>query len=155
MRRFIDDVRNDTAEFNTVLLVLEQFQFQCLLEPFVRAIIELLAIDGERTDVVHDLAAEVVFTAIGNVDLFFDAAHQSFVGFDVIAGVAIPHLLALRVRFDVVDVVPAEFRERFIVGRDGALHFVFDHVLVLLANDGEQLFVMAILVLVANQRVVS
>ena len=54
------------------------------------------------------------------------------------AGVPVAHLLALRVRLHVVDVVGAEALEGVLVGRDGPLHFVLDDVLVFLADDGEQ-----------------
>jgi hypothetical protein len=53
----------------------------------------LLALDGERADVVHDLAAEVLLAVLGDLDLLLDGAHQPLVGLHVLAGEAVLHLL--------------------------------------------------------------
>jgi hypothetical protein len=43
----------------------------------------------ERADVVHDLLAEVVLAALGDVDLLLDRTHQPLVRLLVFAGVGV------------------------------------------------------------------
>src|SRR5262249_54414797 len=57
------------GQLDGVLLVLEELQLEGLLQALVRAVVELLALQGQGRDVVHDLAAEVVLAALGDVDL--------------------------------------------------------------------------------------
>ena len=93
-------------------LVLEEFKFQGLLEPFVGPVIELLAVKGQCTDVIHDLAAEVV-TALSGMSIFssMDRISRSIRLFGL-SGVLVPDLLPLSISLDVVDVVAAEPRQR-------------------------------------------
>ena len=133
LRRLVDDVGDQAGQLDRVLLVLEQLQLQRLLQPLVGLVVELLAVDGQGPDVVHDLPAEVVLAALGDVDLLLDRPHQPLVRLLVVAGVPVADLLPLGVGLDVVDVVGAQPRQRVLVGGDGPLHLVLDDVLVLLA----------------------
>src|SRR5262245_590564 len=92
----VHDVGHQAGQLDGVLLVLEQLQLQGLLQALVGLVVELLAVDGQGADVVHDLAAVVVLAALGDVDLLLDGAHQALVGLLVVAGVAVADLLALR-----------------------------------------------------------
>src|SRR5262245_916836 len=60
----VDDAGDQAGELDRILLVLEQLELQGLLEAFVGPVIEPLAVEGQRPDVVHDLAAEVVLAAL-------------------------------------------------------------------------------------------
>ncbi len=150
----VDDAGNERGELDGVLLVLEEFQFQGLLEAFVGAVVEALAVDGEGADVVHDFAAEVVLAAIGDVDFFLDGPHEALVGFLGLAGVLVLDLLALGVGLDVVDVVVAEAGEGVLVGGDGALDLVFHDVLVFFLDDGQEVFVVLLDLVVVDEGVV-
>src|SRR5437016_14078594 len=59
LRVAVDDGRDEARQLDRVLLILEQLELERLLQPLVRAEVELPALDRERADVVHDLAAEV------------------------------------------------------------------------------------------------
>jgi hypothetical protein len=150
----VDHARDERGELDRVLLILEQLQLQGLVQALVGAVVEGLALDRERTDVVHDLAAEVVLARLGDVDLLLDRAHQPLVRLLVLAGVAVAHLLALGVGLDVVDVVAAEPLDRLLVGGDRALHLVLDDLGVLLAHDRQQVAVALAVVLGRDQGVV-
>jgi hypothetical protein len=43
---------------------------QGLLQPLVGLVVEGLAVDGQRADVVHDLAAEVVLACASEISIF-------------------------------------------------------------------------------------
>src|SRR5829696_2735121 len=60
LRLFVDDAGDEGLELDGVLLVLEELELERAAEPIVRVPLELLAVDGQGADVVHDLAAEVV-----------------------------------------------------------------------------------------------
>ena len=154
LRVLVDDVRDQARQLDRVLLVLEQLQLERLVQPLVGPVVELLAFDRERADVVHDLAAEVVLAALGDVDLLLDRAHQALVRLLVLAGVLVLHLLLLRVGLDVVDVVAAQLRDRFLVGGDRALDLVLHDVFVLVLHDAEQLAEALALLFDCDQRVV-
>ena len=111
------------------------------MQPLVGLVVELPALDRERADVVHDLAAEVVLAALRDVDLLLDRPHQPLVRLLVLTRVRVLDLLLLRVRLDVVDVVGAQLRDHVLVGADRTLDLVLDDVLVLLLDDGEHLAV--------------
>src|SRR5262249_39367458 len=64
LRRLVHHVRHERRQLDRVLLVLEQLQLERLLQPLVGLVVELLAVDGQGADVVHDLAAEVVLAAL-------------------------------------------------------------------------------------------
>jgi hypothetical protein len=104
---------------------------RALVQPLVGSRRELLALDGQGADVVHDLPAEVVLAVLGDVDLLLDRAHEPLVRLLVFAGVGVLHLLLLGVGLDVVDVVGAEARDGLLVRADRALDLVLDDVLVL------------------------
>ena len=130
------------------------FSSSALLQPLVRLVVELLAVDRQGADVVHDLAAEVVLAAFGDVDLLLDRPHQPLVRLFVLAGEGVLHLLALRVGLDVVDVVAAQPGQGRLVGGDRPLHFVLHDVGVLLLHDAQQLAVLLLGLLVVDEAVV-
>src|SRR6266498_656376 len=132
---------DQAGELDGVLLVLEELQLQGLLQPLVGPVVELLSLQGEGGDVVHDLAPEVVLAALRDVDLLLDGAHQALVGVVLLPGELVPHLLVEGVGLDVVHVVAAEPVDRLLVGGDRLLDLVLDHVLVLLLHHGEELAV--------------
>jgi hypothetical protein len=74
-------------ELDRVLLVLEELELERAVQALVGVEVELLALDGERPDVVHDLAAEVVLARLGDVDLLLDGAHEPLVRLLVLTGV--------------------------------------------------------------------
>jgi hypothetical protein len=93
LRLLVDRRSRRGSELDRVLLVLEELELEGAAQAVVRVPLELLALDRERADVVHDLAAEVVFAVLGDLDLLFDGAHEPLVGLDVLAGEAVLHLL--------------------------------------------------------------
>ena len=93
---------------------------------------ELLALDRERTDVVHDLAPEVVL-ALSGMSIFSSIERISrSSGLLVATGVLVLDLLLEGVGANVVDVVGAQPRDRAFVGADRSLHLVLDDLFVLL-----------------------
>src|SRR5262249_20756134 len=86
LRRLVHHVADEARQLDGVLLVFEELQLQRLLQALVRLVVELLAVDRQGADVVHDLSAEVVLAALRNVDLLLHAAHQPFVRLLVAAG---------------------------------------------------------------------
>ncbi len=153
LRIFVDDVGNQACELDRIFLILKQFEFQRFIQPLVRFVIKLLAVDGKRTDVIHDLAAEIVLPAIGNIDFLFNRAHQPLIRLFVLAGEGVLHLLLLRVGLDVVDVVAAKSLEGVFIGGNGALHFQFDDVLVLFLHHAQQIAVFLLHLLVVDETV--
>ncbi len=109
------------------------------MQPFIGRVVERLPVDRQRADVVHDFAAEVIFAAVGNIDLFLDRSHQPFIRLVVLPRELILDLFPLRVGFDVVDVVCAKPFQRIFIGRDGPLHFILYDVLVFLFHNLQQL----------------
>ena len=105
LRVLVDDRRDQRLQLDRVLLILEELQLERAAQAIVRVPLELLALDRERADEVHDLAPEVVFAVLGDLDLLFDRPHQALVRLLVLAGVAVLDLLLERVGLDVVDVV--------------------------------------------------
>src|SRR5262245_8046490 len=93
----VDDRRDEARQLDRVFLVFEELQLERAVQALVRAVVERSALDRERADVVHDLPAEVVLPALGDVDLLLDRAHEPLVGLLVAAGDPVAHLLALRV----------------------------------------------------------
>src|SRR5690349_462041 len=79
LRIAVDDARHQRGQLDRVLLVLEQLALEGLVEPLVGLVVELPALDRERADVVHDLAAEVVLAALRDIDLVLDRSHQALV----------------------------------------------------------------------------
>ena len=154
LRVLVDHAGDQVLELDRVLLVLEELEFQGLLEPLVGLVVELLAVEREGADVVHDLAAEVVLAALGDVDLLLDRPHQPLVGLLGLAGVLVLDLLALGVRLDVVDVVAAEAGQGVLVGGDGPLDLVLHDVLVFFLDHGQQVLVVLLHLVAVDQRVV-
>src|SRR5690606_15065252 len=58
LRFLVDDVGDEARQFDAVLLVFEQLELQRLVQTLVGAEVELLALDRQGADVVHDLAPE-------------------------------------------------------------------------------------------------
>src|SRR5207245_3805440 len=130
---------DEARELDRVLLVLEELQLEGLLQPLVGLVVELLALEGQGRDVVHDLAAEVVLAALGDVDLLLDRAHEPLVGVLLLAGELVADLLPEGVGLDVVHVVPAQAGDRLLVGGDPLLDLVLHDVLVLLLDLRQEL----------------
>src|SRR5574341_1461550 len=153
LRLAVNHVGNQAGQFDRVLLILEEFQFERAAQAVVGVPAERLAVNRQRADVVHDLAAEVVLAALRDFDLLFNRAHQPLVGRLVLPGVRVAHLLLLRVRLDIVNVIRGQALDRGLVGGDGALDFVLDELVVLGACHGEQFPEALALVLAGDERV--
>ncbi len=143
LRVGVDHVAHQARELDRVLLVFEQLQLQRTVQTLVRLVIECLAVNAQRADVVHDLAAEIVLAAVGYLDFLLDRPHQSLIRLFVHAGELIPHLFALGIRLDVVDVIGAQPLERVFVGRNRALYFVLHDVRILLFDHSQKFTVVA------------
>ena len=125
-----------------------------LCRSLVGLVVEVLAFDRQSTDVVHDLAAEIVFARLGYPDLLLDGTHEPLVRLFVLPGVLVADLLLLCVGLDVVDVIGAELGNGVLIGNDGPLHLVLDDVLVLLLHHRQKLPVTFLLLLGVNETVV-
>src|SRR5690606_5437079 len=89
LRVLVDDVGHEARELDRVLLILEELHLERASQAIVGVVVELLALDRERADVVHDLPAEVILAAVRDVDLLLDGAHEPLVRLLVAAGVAV------------------------------------------------------------------
>src|SRR5262249_40541357 len=89
LRVLVDDRGDERLQLDRVLLILEQLQLERAAEAIVRAPDELLSFDRERSDEVHDLAPEVVFAVLGDVDLLFDRPHEALIRILVLTGVPV------------------------------------------------------------------
>src|SRR5262245_19703153 len=151
----VHDARDEARELDRVLLVLEDLELEGLLQPLVGLVVELLALEGERGDVVHDLAAEVVLAALRDVDLLLDRAHEPLVGVVLLPRELVPHLLVEGVGLDVVHVVAAKAGDRLLVRADRLLDLVLHDVLVLLLHHREELAVALAGLLAGDEAVVA
>src|SRR3954451_5740992 len=61
LRLFVDHRRDQGLELDRVFLVLEELELERAAQPIVGVPLELLALDRQRADVVHDLAPEILF----------------------------------------------------------------------------------------------
>ena len=150
----IDDAADEVFEFDGVFLVFEEFEFEGFEQAGVGVVLEPTAFDGQGADVVHDLLAEIIFPAVGDVDFFLDGAHQAFVGFFIAAGVLVADALLLGVGFHVFYIVCGEAFDGVFVGGDGALDFAFEDVFVFFADQAEKFLVAFLGFFIVDQRVV-
>ena len=105
------------------------------MQALVRLVIEFLAVERQGSDVIHDLAAEIVFASFGDIDSFFDRPHQAFIRLFVLTGKLVSHFFTLRIGFYVVDVVRTQSHQRLFVSGNRSLHFVLDDIGVLVLHD--------------------
>src|SRR6185369_10458984 len=68
LRVLVDDGGDERLELDRVLLILEQLELEGAAQTIVGVPGELLALDRERSDEVHDLAPEVVLPVFGDLD---------------------------------------------------------------------------------------
>src|SRR3989338_2591674 len=68
----VNDAGNKTGELDGVLLVFKKFHFQSAMQPLVGLIVKDLATNGQSADVVHNLASEIIFAVIRNVNFLFN-----------------------------------------------------------------------------------
>ena len=114
----VHDVGDQRRELDRVLLVLEELRLERLVQPLVGAEVELLALDRERTDEVHDLATEVILSALRDAAaavLLLDGPHQPLIRLLVLPREGVPDALLLRIGLHVVDVVSAQARDGVLV----------------------------------------
>jgi len=120
------------------------------VEPLISGVIEGLAIEGQSTDVVHDLRRKSSLRLSG-ISIFSSMERISFSFASLLRRCTCLHFLLLRVCLDIVDVIGTESLDSFLVGADRPLHLVLRGLSILFLDDGHQ-FLEAFLLLAPVMR---